>query len=335
MTGGVPDATMYGISPVRRVSPTRTTWSPAEAMVYASRFLDPGDALLIEQQTVGPNGGTRYVPIEWMQSAFEATVLLTQLGVTVVATGGNGGENLDGPEFLGRFDRTVRDSGAIIVGAGSSTTRERLGFSVHGSRVDLQGWGQNITTTGSNGNLQGGTDPANLDVRYTRSFGGTSGAGPIVTSAVVAVQSYLKATGQGVWSAARIADLLKGTGTPQGGDASQHIGPLPDLRAALRRIEVDAPSSAVALTQVPPRTGDRYVNPTVTLSADDGWGSGVDRIEYRHNGGPWRTYDGPFRVLRPGQHQISHRAVDRNGTVEPAKTVTFRNLGPPRSSSGD
>ena len=328
ITGGVPDATMYGMSPVRQVSPTRTSWVPAEAMVYASQFLDPGDALLIEQQTVGPNGGTRYVPIEWMQSAFDATVLLTQLGVTVVATGGNGGENLDGPEFLGRFDRSVRDSGAIVVGAGS-TTRERLSFSVYGSRVDLQGWGQNITTTGSNGNLQGGTNPANINIRYTRTFGGTSGAGPIVTSAVVAIQSYLKATGQEVWSAAQIAELLKETGTPQSGNTAQHIGPLPNLRTALRKIEVDAPSSAIELTQNPPKVGDWYVNPTVLLSADDGWGSGVARIEYRLDGGPWQTYDEPFRVLGPGQHTISYRATDHNGNVEEVNDLTFRNLPTP------
>ncbi|WP_146605734.1 OmpL47-type beta-barrel domain-containing protein, partial [Micromonospora craterilacus] len=329
ITGGVPDATMYGMSPVRQVTPSRTSWVPAEAMVYASQFLEPGDALLIEQQTVGPNGGTRYVPIEWMQSAFDATVLLTQLGVTVVATGGNGGENLDGPEFLGRFNRSVRDSGAIIVGAGSNTTRERLSFSVYGSRVDLQGWGQNITTTGSNGNLQGGTTPANINIRYTRSFGGTSGAGPIVTSAVVAIQSYLKATDQEVWSAAQIAELLKETGTPQGGNTVQQIGPLPNLRSALKKIEVDAPTSTIELTQDPPRQGDWYVNPTVRLSAEDGWGSGVNRIEYRLNSGPWETYDEPFPVLTAGQHTISYRATDHNGNVEEANDLTFRNLGQP------
>jgi subtilisin family serine protease len=111
-----------------------------------------------------------------------------------------------------------------------------LSFSVYGSRVDLQGWGQNITTTGSNGNLQGGTAPANINIRYTRSFGGTSGAGPIVTGAVVAIQSYLKATGRAVRTAKQVGDLLKSTGTPQGGDVSQRIGPLPNLDAALAAV---------------------------------------------------------------------------------------------------
>ena len=40
--------------------------------------------------------------------------------------------------------------------------------------MDLQGVGQNVTTTGFNGNLYGGTAPENLNSRYTRSFSGTT-----------------------------------------------------------------------------------------------------------------------------------------------------------------
>jgi hypothetical protein len=233
VTGGVPDAAMFGISPIQRLSSGGTSYRPAASLTHLSTILTRGDAVLIEQQTVGPNGGTRYVPLEWIQSVFDAFRVLNGLGVVVVETGGNGGENLDAAAFQGRFNRSVRDSGAIIVGAGSSTTHSRLSFSVYGSRVDLQGWGHNITTTGSNGNLQGGTTPANINIRYTRSFGGTSGAGPIVTGAVVAIQSYLKASGRTLWTARQLRDLLNSTGTPQGGDTSQRIGPLPNLRAAL------------------------------------------------------------------------------------------------------
>jgi hypothetical protein len=233
VTGGVPDAAMFGMSPVQRLSSGGTSYRPASSLSHLATILTQGDTVLIEQQTVGPNGGTRYVPLEWVQSVFDAFVLLNQRGVVVVETGGNGGENLDAPAFQGRFNRSVRDSGAIIVGAGSSTTRSRLSFSVYGSRVDVQGWGHNITTTGSNGNLFGGTAPANRNIRYTRSFGGTSGAGPIVTGAVVAIQSFLKATNRPLWTARQLSDLLKATGTAQGGDLSQRIGPLPNIRAAL------------------------------------------------------------------------------------------------------
>jgi subtilase family protein len=211
----------------------------------------------------------------------------------------------------------VRDSGAILVGAGSSTDHARLNFSVYGSRMDLQGWGQNIATTGY-GRLFGGTDPENKDVRYTATFGGTSGAGPIVTSAVAAIQSYLDATGQDPWTGARIAELLARTGTPQGGDTSRRIGPLPDLAAALKEIEVDPPRTEVS---VAPDPAD---GTTVTMEAQDGWGSGVQRTEYRLDNGAWTAYERPVTVTRPGTHKLRYRSTDRNDNVEATQTLRFK-----------
>ena len=319
VTGGVPDASMNGISPTRRNANGGTSYVPAAALTYVAQFLSPGDAVLIEQQTVGPNGGTRYVPLEWQQSSFDAMKMLNGLGVIVVETGGNGSENLDAANMLGRFDRTVRDSGAIIVGAGSSNTAHTsLSFSSWGNRMDLQGVGQNVTTTGFNGNLFGGTAPENINVRYTRSFSGTSSSGPIVTNAVVAVQSYLKATGR-LWTADQISTLLKSTGTPQG-DPAHRVGEFPDIAAALKKIEVDAPTSAASFAP----------DGTLTLTGDDGWGSGVDKIEYRADGGAWTTYTGPFK---PSGHVLEHRAVDKNGNVGTASSVTLA-VDTPGSAGG-
>ena len=319
VTGGVPDASMNGISPTRRNANGVTSYVPAAALVYVAQFLSPGDAVLIEQQTVGPNGGTRYVPLEWQQSSYDAMKMLNGLGVIVVETGGNGSENVDAANMLGRFDRAVRDSGAIIVGAGSSNTAHTsLSFSSWGARMDLQGVGQNVTTTGFNGNLYGGTAPENLNIRYTRSFSGTSSSGPIVTNAVVAVQSYLKATGR-LWTATQISDLLKSTGTPQG-DPAHRVGEFPNIAAALKKIEVDAPTTAVSFAP----------DGTLTLTGDDGWGSGVERIEYRADGGAWTPYTGPFK---PAGHVLEHRAVDRNGNVGVASPVTLA-VDTPGSAGG-
>ncbi|MBF8187025.1 S8 family serine peptidase [Nonomuraea sp. K274] len=330
--GSVPEATMYGISPSQALPSGGTRWSPGAALAYLAGLgvLAPGDAVLLEQQTSGPLGGSNYAPLEWIPSVFDAIQLLDGLGVTVVETGGNGNQNVDSDIYVQNgikwFDRSVQDSGAILVGAGSSTDHERLDFSNHGARFDLQGWGHNIVTSGGNGNLQGGTDPANLNVRYTRTFGGTSGAGPIVTGAVVAVQSYLKATGQAPWSAAKLADLLKRTGTPQGSaTAAAHIGPLPNVAAALKAIEVDPPTTEARLTQRPPRDGDAYVNPVVTLTAGDGWGSGVTGTQYRLDGGKWKTYSEPFRVLRKGEHTLAFRSADANGNQEKIRSLSFTN----------
>ena len=69
-------------------------------------------------------------------------------------------------------------SGAIIVGAGAAPTayggsdvdRSRLDFSNYGSRVDLQGWGEAVVTTGY-GDLYNEHPDSNWD--YTNSFSGT------------------------------------------------------------------------------------------------------------------------------------------------------------------
>ena len=55
--------------------------------------------------------------------------------------------------------------------------RARCGFSNYGSRVDCQGWGFEVTSTGY-GSLQGG---GSRDLWYTDTFSGTSSASPIVT----------------------------------------------------------------------------------------------------------------------------------------------------------
>lgn len=122
------------------------------------------------------------------------------------------------------------------------------------------------------------------------------------------------------------ASRLRDEGTPQGGDTSEHISPLPDLEEALKLIEVDAPTTTILLNGRPPRPGS-YVDPLVTLDADDGWGSGVDRTSYRIDGGGWSTYEGPFRVLERGEHTIEYRSNDLNGNAEHIRSLTFKNRG--------
>ena len=67
---------------------------------------------------------------------------------------GNGNENLDDTSLFGSsFPDGKPNSGAIIVGAGAACAggapgRSRLGFSDYDSRVNLQGLGECVTTTG-------------------------------------------------------------------------------------------------------------------------------------------------------------------------------------------
>jgi hypothetical protein len=147
--------------------------------------------------------------------------------------------NLDSSIYNGKFDRSVRDSGAIMVGAGTSDGRAPMCFTNFGSRVDLQGWGQNVATLGNR--IRNGTNimPGNIQVNgsdqnqwYTTIFSGTSSATPIVAGAAASLQGYRKAHSLSPFTSTSMRDFLKQTGVAQASDTRQ-IGPLPNLRAAI------------------------------------------------------------------------------------------------------
>ncbi len=58
----------------------------------------------------------------------------------------------------------------------------------------------------------------------------------------------------------------------------------------------------------------------VTLSADDGAGSGVAAVYYTVDGGGQRTYAGAFTVSGVAQHPVTYWSVDRAGNVEATRT---------------
>ncbi|GHG85533.1 OmpL47-type beta-barrel domain-containing protein [Streptomyces lanatus] len=62
----------------------------------------------------------------------------------------------------------------------------------------------------------------------------------------------------------------------------------------------------------------------VTVAAtDEHGGSGVDRIEYSIDGGPYLAYGAPVVVDRAGTHTLGYRATDKAGNTSSARTVTF------------
>ena len=193
--------------------------------------------------TRGPAGGSAYVPVEWFKPTYDAIVTATGNGITVIEAAGNGNQNLDGPSFStgngGHWPFLAQnDSGAIIVGAGaafqigSDIDRSRLAFSTYGSTVDLQGWGEQVLTTGF-GNFYA-SEGANLF--YTANFSGTSSASPIVAGAAALVQSKKKAFDGVPFTPAQVRQLLRDTGSPQQSGvfpSSQNIGPRPNVLAAI------------------------------------------------------------------------------------------------------
>jgi subtilisin family serine protease len=227
----------------------------AAAIRNAADALQPGDVLLIELHRPGPGasgaGQDGFIAIEWWEDDWQALrYATTTRGVVVVEAAGNGARNLDDPIYntpqqgfppgwTNPFNRSNRDSGAIIVGAGAPPSgnfgpdRSRLDFSNWGACVDAQGWGREVVTA-AYGDLQGGTDEK---LWYTRSFSGTSSASPIVVGAVACVQGNRRANGQAPLTPAQMRNQLRTTGSPQqdgpGRPASQRIGNRPNLRQLL------------------------------------------------------------------------------------------------------
>jgi subtilisin family serine protease len=236
------DLGMVGIAPDidQLVTASIGGLGAAAAIDAAQAALRPGDVLLIELQGTGPRG--RFLPVEFWNDVFDAVRVATGRGVIVVAAAGNGGEDLDHRFYRGSFDRKLRDSGAILVGAGGPsargyTDRARLEFSNFGSRVDVQGWGRGVATL-DYGDLQ---SCSGTERHYTGQFAGTSSASPIVAGAAVLLQGIYKESTGLVLSPWEVRHLLNVTGSPQvpgrGAPLTQNIGPRPDLARALELLD--------------------------------------------------------------------------------------------------
>lgn len=286
-TGAVYQAEFY-VAP----SGLDSVWQPGAAIMEALTVLGEGDVLVIEHEMTGPTGAQ--VPIEWWPSWYAAIVTAVGNGVHVVEAAGNGGVDLDDPVFsTGNFGHwpflPANNSGAILVGAGaapaaflgSDVARSRLGFSNYGSRVDVQGWGEQVATTGF-----GYAYPLEgKNVWYTKTFSGTSSATPIVAGAVAALESVYREGSHGEHIAPEVLrDLLVTTGTPQQDGvhpAGEHIGPLPNVLAAYAALpimccagttgNVDCdPAEVVSLTDLTRLINHLFVTFTPLCCPDEG-----------------------------------------------------------------
>jgi len=244
VTGIVPNAKYGVVSAVRERSFLFVKWedySVAEAINVAASKLRKGDVIIIEQHAKGPGNSAgcgcncaqyRYIAMEYWQAEYDAIRAATAKGIVVVEAAGNGGQNLDHSRYGNRFKRSTRDSGAILVGGGSSSSRSPMCWTNYGSRVDVQGWGENVMTTGYGDFKANGNDDKQW---YSRSFSGTSSASPIVAGSVAAIQGIYKKRGYSPLSPKRMRSLLRSTGTAQA-TSSKQIGPLPNLREAIKKI---------------------------------------------------------------------------------------------------
>ncbi len=191
--------------------------------------LAAGDVWLIELQMYPP--GRQATPMEYLQVNYD--VIWTGVwarDVICIEAGANGSQNLDDPSWGGIFNRSVRDSGAIMVAAGTPSGLVAESFTNYGSRMDVHAWGSSIVTTGYGDLYNGGT----LQTRYAAGFNGTSGASPMVAGSALCLEGIARAAFGSPLTPVQIRSALRDTGTPQQG--TRLIGPRPNLGAAAARI---------------------------------------------------------------------------------------------------
>lgn len=195
--------------------------------------LASGDVWLIELQMYPP--GRQATPMEWLQVNYD--VIFTGVwarNVICIEAGANGSQNLDDPGWGGVFDRSLRDSGAIMVAAGTPSGLVAEAFTNYGSRMDVHAWGSSIVTTGYGDLYNGGT----LQTRYTATFNGTSGASPMVAGSALCLEGIARAVIGSPLTPIQIRAVLHDTGTPHQG--VRYIGPRPNLAAAAARVVATA-----------------------------------------------------------------------------------------------
>jgi hypothetical protein len=105
------------------------TINVAAAITACANALDPGDVIIIEAQTGGPEGDcldpndqTGCMPVEWEVANYDAIQSAVAQGIVVIEAAGNGNVDFDSATYdVGhRPFAAANDSGAILVGAASS-----------------------------------------------------------------------------------------------------------------------------------------------------------------------------------------------------------------------
>ncbi|KAL0490619.1 intracellular serine protease [Acrasis kona] len=211
------------------------------SILAAAKAVDPGDIMLIEIQASGPE--SKVIAMEYWPDNFHALKVATESGVIVFEAAGNGDADFDSPvysrgekgfpeDWKNPFNRSLADSGAILVGAGSpGNSTQRLYFSNYGSAVDVQGWGDDVASIGYGDLYHGEGALYERNRYYTATFSGTSSATPCVSGCIAALQSWVKTgavSGKKLLTPADVRSLLRRTGRAQE-DPEKRIGNRPDM----------------------------------------------------------------------------------------------------------
>jgi hypothetical protein len=210
-------------------------------MMVALASSQPGDVMMLVLMVLIPQlGPGTWLPAEFLQATFDATLTLSANERIFVVCAGNGIRSLDDPQLLRRFDRTFRDSGAIIVASSDAGALVRAPYSNWGSRIDANGWGNQVVSAGYGNLFYGNSDARQA---YTDAYTGTSSSTPHITGVILSMQGAARRQLGRSLTLAEIQTALHTYGAP----TPDAIGLRPDLPAIFRSfgiidgLTIDAP----------------------------------------------------------------------------------------------
>ncbi len=220
----------------------------ANVMELASETIGMGDVILLELQKRNEdlpkkklciyelNSECQVLPVEYWDAEFNMIELLVANGFNVVEAAANYSVNLDHRLLENRFNRDIRDSGAILVSATMENPENHSyqGRFSAGSRIDAHAWGDNVLTTGFSvaSSFYVGQ---NNSYRY---FNGTSSASAIVAGAVASLQGAAKEKLGYPLKPSVLRQILSETGEQSvaGEYGDINIGSQPNLKMAIESL---------------------------------------------------------------------------------------------------
>ncbi|GAB3143404.1 ThuA domain-containing protein [Microbispora hainanensis] len=107
------------------------------------------------------------------------------------------------------------------------------------------------------------------------------------------------------------------------------------MKMELVKIEFKPQTTCAEDTQAPtvsnqiegrahPSQQNTYIDSaTLKLTANDVGCAGVEKVEYRVNGGEWTAYDAPVPFKTPGKYTVDYRATDYSGNTSTSQSAVF------------
>ncbi len=227
LVGVCPRAELLFVRPWTEQGAEGAIHSTADAIDVACTKLHPGDVLLLAHTGLA-------LPAEADGATFDAIRVAVARGIHVVQSAGDAAVDLDDPEHGGLFDRSVRDSGAILA---TGYMRHPLPpppqstriWGASGTRIDLHAPAPIYTTK-----------PSGTHRHLVQWFQGATAAATQIAGVVALVSAAEQQRSGAPVPPLQLRALLRSTGTPARIDTDRPIGGTqPNVEALLAALARD------------------------------------------------------------------------------------------------